>query len=115
MTDKELREMKLIFSRNLSRLLFENNLSQKELAKICGVSTSTVSSWIKLVSFPRIDKVEIIAQYFGVNKSDLLEDGQIKDLSVAKRQLIDLIPSLSEQEVEAFKMLAKAVLDKRGQ
>ena len=62
-----------IFAENLRRYKDEANLSQKELAAIAGVSSPTVSEWLHGKKMPRMDKVERIANYFGIEKSDLLE------------------------------------------
>lgn len=50
------------------------NKTQKELAEIVGVSAPTMNDWIKGKKFPRIDKIEILANYFGILKSDLIEE-----------------------------------------
>ena len=47
---------------------------QKDLAEIAGVSATTFNDWIKAKKYPRIDKIEILANYFGILKSDLIED-----------------------------------------
>src|SRR5699024_6313467 len=44
-----------------------------------GVSYSTLSDWVNAKTYPRIDKIEMMANYFGVSKSDLVEDKQTVD------------------------------------
>ena len=48
--------------------------SQKEMAEIVGVSAPAFNEWIKGKKMPRIDKVQKLADYFGILKSDLLEE-----------------------------------------
>lgn len=60
-------------SSNLMRLLNENNMTRTDLAKILNVSESTVGKWILKKSVPRMGVIEDIADYFNVNKSDILE------------------------------------------
>lgn len=48
--------------------------TQKELAEIVGVTAPTFNEWIKGKKFPRIDKVQRLADYFGIQKSDLIEE-----------------------------------------
>ena len=48
--------------------------NQKEMAAIVGVSAPTFNEWIKAKKYPRIDKIEILANYFGILKSDLIEE-----------------------------------------
>lgn len=61
-------------SRNLSYYVERSGKSQKELAEIVGVAASTFNDWIKGKKYPRIDKIEIMANYFGILKSDLIEE-----------------------------------------
>ena len=37
------------------------------------IKYSTLSDWINGNKYPRIDKIEILANYFGIEKSDLIE------------------------------------------
>lgn len=65
---------KEVLAKNLQRYLSEREKSQKELAAIVGVSAPTVNEWLKAKKYPRIDKIEKMANYFGILKSDLIED-----------------------------------------
>ena len=66
--NKETMSKNLLYYQQLS------GKSQKELADIVGVSPSTFNEWIKGKKYPRIDKIEILAKYFGILKSDLIEE-----------------------------------------
>lgn len=70
---------KEVFANNLRRHMEAAKITQKDLAEIVGVSAPTVNEWIKAKKFPRIDKIEIMARYFGVLKSDLIEDRKMKE------------------------------------
>ena len=63
-----------VFARNLKMYMERSGKTQKELAEIVGVSAPTMNEWIKGKKFPRIDKIEILANYFGILKSDLIEE-----------------------------------------
>lgn len=63
-----------IFAKNLKGHIDKKGISQKELAEIVGVSAPTMNEWIKGKKFPRMNKVEILADYFGILKSDLIEE-----------------------------------------
>lgn len=63
-----------IFANNLRRYLDKGNKTQREVADAIGVSPQTFNTWMQMVALPRMDKVQALADYFGVNKSDLLED-----------------------------------------
>ena len=66
-------ETKAAFAKNLNNLLQQNSQNQVDLMRALGVSKSTVSSWCTGEKMPRMDKIEAIAQHFGVHKSVLLE------------------------------------------
>ena len=63
---------KEIFSRNLRRYIDSSDVTQKEVAKAIGVSTGTFNDWIKGRAYPRMDKIQLLAEYFGIKKSDLV-------------------------------------------
>ena len=65
---------KEVFAKNLKKLMEGKEINQKELAKIIGVSAPTMNDWLQAKKYPRIDKIEKLADYFGVLKSDLIEE-----------------------------------------
>ena len=67
-------ELRALFSNRLSALLNEHNINQAELAKILGVSESTVGKWMLMKSLPRMGIIQKLSDYFGVPKSYFLEE-----------------------------------------
>ena len=65
---------KSIFAKNLQRLMDENMSRQADIARLLGVSRSTVSAYCKGMQIPRMDKIEQLSQHFGVSTSELLEE-----------------------------------------
>jgi len=63
-----------VLSKNLHKFLRIKNKTQVDLASDLGLSPSTVSDWFNGKRYPRIDKLQQLADYFGVYKSDLTED-----------------------------------------
>ncbi len=70
----EENRLKIIFAKNLCKYVKKSGKTQKELAKIIGVSEPTFSAWCKGTKTPRMDKIEKISACFGVSKSDLIEE-----------------------------------------
>lgn len=64
---------KSVFAQNLNRLMLENGKSRREVCAALGLSYYTFSDWCNGKKYPRMDKVELLANYFGVLKSDLIE------------------------------------------
>lgn len=65
---------KKTMSKNLKKYLKLYSVSRMQLSESLGISYSTVSDWINGNAYPRIDKIEMMANYFGINKSDLVEE-----------------------------------------
>ena len=67
-------EGKATMGRNIKRYIKQNEMTAAHLAEVIGVSTATISDWSNGKTYPRIDKIEAIADFFGVSKSDLVEE-----------------------------------------
>ncbi|MDQ0153684.1 transcriptional regulator with XRE-family HTH domain [Moryella indoligenes] len=65
---------KRIFSRNLNKLLEKQGKTQLEVANAIGVSPQSFNTWTQGKILPRMGKIQLLADYFGINKSDLLEE-----------------------------------------
>lgn len=65
-----------IFAKNFSRLMQKHNISQIDIADHFGWSQTSVSSWARGEKFPRIDKIQQLADYFHVSRRELLEDAE---------------------------------------
>src|SRR5690625_314520 len=63
-----------VFSRNLRKLLNSKGIDQRVLSEHLGLSEMAVSHWVNGTKYPRMTNVQRIADYFGVKKSDLIED-----------------------------------------
>lgn len=65
---------KEIMAKNIRYYMELNRVTQTEICQALGFKMPTFSDWINAKTYPRIDKIEIMAQYFGIEKSDLVED-----------------------------------------
>lgn len=65
---------KEVFAQNLKYYMERRGITQKELSEVVGVSAAIISDWMNAKKYPRIDKIEIMANYFGILKSDLIEN-----------------------------------------
>ncbi|HDR7363171.1 TPA: helix-turn-helix domain-containing protein [Bacillus toyonensis] len=68
------QKMKEIFAANLKKFLERNGITQTYLANDINIPETTVSNWIKANTYPRPDKIQLLADYFKINRSDLTED-----------------------------------------
>ena len=108
---------KEIFARNLAYYLEKSGKDQKEMAEIVGVAPSTFNEWMKAKKYPRMDKIEILANYFGILKSDLIEkvseDGYSPtepQLSEGEKMLLDLFNRVPEDKQQLVLQMIRAAL-----
>lgn len=85
---------KEVFSRNLQSYMDRSGKSQKELAEIVGVTAPTFHEWVKGKKYPRIDKIQKLADYFGILKSDLIEEKLTEEKEKDNDILADIIVRL---------------------
>lgn len=65
---------KEIFAKNLQHYLDIKNIDRPKLCRDLDIPPTTLSDWINAKKYPRIDKIEMLANYFNVQKSDLIEN-----------------------------------------
>lgn len=70
---------KSIFASNLKRYMDIKKKSRREVSEAIGVSYYTFTDWVNGKKYPRMDKVEKLADYFGILKSDLIEEKTIQN------------------------------------
>ena len=94
---------KEIFAKNLAHYLERSGKDQKEMAEIVGVAPSTFNEWMRAKKYPRMDKIEMLANYFGIQKSDLIEDQEKKDsptepqLTEGEKKILELFRRIPEE------------------
>lgn len=107
---------RLVFARNLTHYIERSGRTQKEIAEYIGVATSTFNDWATGKRYPRMGKIEMLANYFGILKSDLIEDKKEKPtvndgLSKNKRALMEFVQSVPEEKAEKVLRLMQAILE----
>lgn len=63
-----------IFTSKLKYYMQLHGKNQMDLMHDLNLSSSTVSSWCTGQKLPRMGKIQMLADYFGINKSDLIEE-----------------------------------------
>lgn len=69
---------KEIFSKNLQYYMRINNKDRNEVARDLNIPYSTLADWYNGNKYPRIDKIQLLADYFDIKKSDLVEKRSLK-------------------------------------
>ena len=107
---------KEVLARNLKKYISMCGKDRKEVANALGVPYSTITDWINARKYPRIDKIEKMAEYFGISKSDIIEDFEAKQKdneAIAKiivkirmdENLLEVINKVVSLESEKIKSL----------
>ena len=107
---------KEVFSQNLKYYIEKCGKDRRELAEIWGFPYSTLSEWINARKYPRIDRIEIMADYFGILKSDLIESKQkqptIDDgLTDSQRRLIEFAKTVPEDKAEMILRVIQSIVE----
>lgn len=98
---------KAIFAKNLRYYMGVSGKNQKELAEVAGVSAPTFNEWINAKKFPRIDKIQKLADFFGIMKSDLIEEKLTEEKKKDNEILADVIVRMRMDD--AFRDLVLAL------
>lgn len=82
---------KEIFAKNLNHYIERSGKNQREIADDLNIATSTLNNWATAQKYPRIDKIEMLANYFGIQKSDLIEEKLTEEKEKDNEILADII------------------------
>ena len=99
---------KEVMAKNLKYYVKLHGKTQREMCEVLGVSTSTFNDWMKGKNYPRIDKIEILANYFKILKSDLIEDKSQEHREMQKTTTPLLMPLQGCKKMKIFYLLSKA-------
>lgn len=78
---------KEIMAKNIRYYMDLYGKSRKDMCEALGVKYTTLTDWVNGNSYPRIDKIEMMANFFGIEKSDLVED---RSPSLSRRDTRDI-------------------------
>nr|DAI29611.1 MAG TPA: Repressor protein CI [Caudoviricetes sp.] len=112
---------KAIFSKNLKYYIEQSGKDRRELANIWGFPYSTVTEWVNGKKYPRIDRIEIMADYFGIQKSDLIEEKPPEEqqkkpnadegLSDNMRELMDFVRTVPEDKAAMILSVIRTIVE----
>ena len=109
-----IEENKRIMANNIKRYMEKKGVTNQQLCDALDFKYTTFMDWIKGVTYPRIGKVEAMANYFGCEKSDLIEEKENPPaaddgISKEKRELIEQIKKLPEDKIQLLLQVAKSI------
>ncbi|HIZ53094.1 MAG TPA: XRE family transcriptional regulator [Candidatus Enterococcus avicola] len=99
-----------ILAKNLNELLEKKRQSQADVIKALNIPEATVRSWFSGTKYPRIDKIQMLADYFNVPRSRITEEQADNLERVTKLTRIPILgeiacgdPILAEENIEGYK------------
>ncbi|MGM0217694.1 helix-turn-helix domain-containing protein [Enterococcus sp. AZ126] len=88
-------------AKNIVKYMELNGVDRNKLSADLGISYTTITDWVKGKTYPRIDKIEMMANYFGINKSDLVEEKKYTDENTHST-VYNTVLKLMENDNQAF-------------
>lgn len=82
--------LRKVFSTNLKKMMEEHGKLQIDLMRDLGLKSSTVSEWVRGKKYPRVDKVQLLADYFNCNPTDLVGTEQEYFATVCNRRTANI-------------------------
>lgn len=106
---------KNIFAKNLKRYMDMNGKTRRDVSEAIGVSYYTFTDWVNGKKYPRMDKVEKLAAYFGILKSDLIEEKGEEHREMQKKNdaLSDIVIRMQTDDVFMSAVLSLYKLDQK--
>lgn len=95
---------KEIFSSNLRMYVEISGKLRKDIADEMGINKSAFNSWCRGEYYPRIDHIEMLADYFGCTKSDLIESvpNSSTRINETKKNISETFHSKRKQKIIDF-------------
>lgn len=69
---------KNIISANIQYYMNLHSETRKDLSELFHVPYTTICDWINAKTYPRIDKIELMAKHWHIDKADLVEPPKVK-------------------------------------
>jgi transcriptional regulator with XRE-family HTH domain len=110
----KIEDNKQIMARNIQRYMDQRGITRQQLCDALDIKYTTLRDWLKGITYPRIGKVEAMANYFGCENSDLIEDKkeqptEYDGLSENMNELIKHLKTLPEDKIQMLLQVAKSI------
>lgn len=87
-----------VIAKNLKRIAYEHKKTQADIARDLHLNQGTVSTWMVGSRIPRMDKIDLLCNYFNVSRAEIMEEAPTsfaERISENERELLHLFRSLS--------------------
>ena len=95
---------KEVMAKNIRYYMEKKGLNAKDFSLELNFKYSTVLDWLNAKTYPRIDKIEMMANYFNIEKSDLVEDKNKQKENIDISNMVnDLMENLNSTQTLMYK------------
>lgn len=101
---------KKIMAANIQRYMKIKNKKASDVYIALDIAPATFSDWIHAKTYPRIDKIEMMADYFGISKADLVEE-PAEALAIKSANLIKRFEKLSDRDKQIIENLIDSMIN----
>lgn len=114
-----------IFIKNLRYIMEKKGITQADICRSLKIPSATMSNWFTGLRYPRIDKMQQLADMLGVTYSTLTTEHGLQDYedqvrieamhqNPKLRMLFDLQVGLKPQSLDAVTAIVKEISKERG-
>ena len=100
----------MTFSEKLRMLIYEHELTQKELAKTLQIPVSTLGGYVQGTSEPDFETLKMFVRYFHVSADYLLDLPEDQTRYSSENDLLRIFRALSSEQQELYLEQGKAFI-----
>lgn len=98
-----------IMAHNIKVYMQRKNVDRKKLCADLGFKYTTFCDWVNGNAYPRIDKIEMMAEYFGCSKADLVEEHKEPEYDPRLDMVVTDFKKLDERQIRLLLEYMKAL------
>lgn len=111
---------KRIMAQNILFYMARDKKTRSDMCAALNVPYTTFTDWVKGNAYPRIDKIEAMANYFGITKADLVEEkptpvSESGPISPERQALLDAVKDVDNDTAKAVLDIIRSVKKLRGE
>lgn len=108
-------ENKEIFAANLQYFLDRTGIDRIDLCNALDIPYTTLAGWLSCATYPRINTLQKLADYFNIAKSDLTENKShdtmtLNNLTEKQREVLELIMRLPPEKVALIEPILREAI-----
>lgn len=112
------RKICTIFSKNLQYYMTLNGEDRQDLANKLNIKYSTICNWLSCYSYASEDKIEQLANHFGISKYQLTENNDSEHLTInssfkKRKELNEITAPLNDEDLDLIISLAKKIINNK--